>query len=151
MTALNHTTPLTIGTGTGSGIALGTSSNGFRKYDWFQLDAKLVNTDTSATLDVYIQRQITAPLGTGSTTMWLDWAHFPQLAASAGVKTYSATVQSSNGFTAVGTGSSPALAANTFIGGHPGDKLRLVTSKSVVGDAIDQTQTVYVTGWAERR
>jgi len=141
------TLSVSVATGTGSGTTIGTAVSGLQRYDYFMLDATLTNTDTGATHDVYIQRK--------AGTVWRDWGHWTQQAAGAGTVNYSNTVQPSNGIYAVGTGTdgtfascaTPALAANTFVGGHPGDEVRLVCVKNVVGDGLDQTQTVRVTCW----
>jgi hypothetical protein len=143
-----QTVTLTITTGTGSGTVLGTSANGFRKYDYFMLDANLLNSGTSA-VDVYIQRAVTTYAPT-EATVWRDWVHFPQLTAATGKKHYSLTPQPSGGIVAVGTGSTPALAANVAVGGHPGERLRLVTVQAGTGTYVAQTQTVHVTAWAGR-
>jgi hypothetical protein len=139
-----QTTPVTVTSGTGSGTVVGTAVPGFRRFDYFMFDASLTNTDTG-TVDVYVQRCITV----GSTTTWRDWIHFPQLTASVGAKEYSITSQSPGGIHAIGTGSSPALAANTAIGGHPGDQLRLVVVTGGTGVLLAQDQTVNVTGWQD--
>jgi hypothetical protein len=145
------TIPVTVATGTDSGTVVGTAVPGVQGYDYFMVDATLTNTDSGATHDVYLQRRVTTDAG----SVWRDWVHWPQQAASAGVVHYSATVQPSNAITSVGTGSdgvfascaTPALAANTIVGGHPGDQVRLVSVKSLVGDGLDQTQTVRLTCW----
>lgn len=82
--------------------------------------AQLVGA-TGGTLDVYIQ---TSPdLG----TTWVDWAHFPQLAAGAAAIKYAFTVSKGSQLltpTVVGVNNSPALAVNTVVGGW-GDRFRL--------------------------
>jgi len=78
---------------------------------------------TGGTLDVYIQYS-----PDGGTT-WVDYAHFPQLAAGAGAtsRVWSASKNAQQTtLTSVGTGASPALGANTIVGGDWGDRLRVV-------------------------
>lgn len=83
---------------------------------------------TGGTLDVYLQACVD-DLGTN----WVDYAHFPQLAAGAAsstkVWTVSRAAQQAT-LTTVGTGTattaSVALAANTIVGGEFGDRLRVV-------------------------
>jgi hypothetical protein len=78
---------------------------------------------TGGVLDIYLQ--ITPDAG----TTFVDWAHFTQLAAGgANVKkvwTFAKSAQNITGVT-VGTGTSPALAAATFIGGDWGNQIRVV-------------------------
>ncbi len=105
-----------------AGTAIGSVLPGLREYDWFMIDAKLTQA-TGGVLDVYLQRKLV-------TDVWHDWLHFPQLAAGSTVFHYSMTAQSNTGLTVVGAGTdatpAPALAANTMIGGHPGDIIRVV-------------------------
>lgn len=78
---------------------------------------------TGGVLDVYLQTSFD-----GGTT-WHDFAHFPQLAAAAASTTkiwHVARESTQTTLTTVGTGLSPALAANTIVGGCWGDQLRLV-------------------------
>lgn len=95
---------------------------GLSKYDWFQIDAKIVG-GTGGTLDIYVQRKL-------ATDNWRDWSHFPQVAAGA-TKYYAANTQAANSIVEVGNwndaGNSGAsvLAANTIAGGHPGDAVRV--------------------------
>lgn len=150
------TTPLTVATGTGSGTVVGSPSNSLGRGDYFMIDAALTNTG-SGTVDVYVQRRIVYKRGTTETSLWRDWGHLPQQAASAGSVHYSFTVQPSPVITQVGTGSdgtsascaTPAIAANTFIGGHPGDSVRLVAVQGGGGTYVAQTQTVYITTWQD--
>ena len=81
--------------------------------------AELVGA-TGGTLDVYLQTS-----DDGGTT-WYDWAHFPQLAAGASAIKYAFSVPSAGelGITTIGSGTSPALAANTVVGGPWGDRIR---------------------------
>lgn len=141
---------LTVPAGTGSETVVGTSVGGFHPYDYFMVDATLTNTG-SGTLNVYVQRRI------GNETagsVWRDWIAFPQLSASAGTKVYTVTPQPANAIVSVGTGSAtaatPALTANSVVGGHPGGALRLVSVQSGVGTFISQAQTARVTGWKDR-
>jgi hypothetical protein len=125
---------------------------GLEEYDWFTIDAALVGA-TGGTLDVYLQRQIAAAAEV-SGGVWADWLHFPQLSAGGAAVKYSAITGASTTITVVGnatdaSGATPALAANTFIGGHPGNMLRAVyvagTSTSA-GAAVK----IYVTAWKRR-
>src|SRR5262249_18496195 len=78
---------------------------------------------TGGTLDIYIQYS-----PDGGTT-WVDYAHFPQLAAGAGATSrgWSASKNAQQTtLTSVGTGASPALRANTIVGGDWGGRLRVV-------------------------
>lgn len=78
---------------------------------------------TGGTLDLYLQYS-----PDGGTT-WVDYAHYAQLAAGAAAvqKVFSVTKDyDEKTITTVGSGSTPALAANTVLGGDWGDRLRVV-------------------------
>lgn len=78
---------------------------------------------TGGALDVFLQTSFD-----GGTT-WVDYAHFPQLAAAASAVKYVFT-SSMNAQNAaplvVGNGLTPSIAANTVVGGAWGDRFRLV-------------------------
>lgn len=79
---------------------------------------------------------------------WYDWCRFPQVAAATN-KIYTCQSGAGSDITETGqcTTASPAivLAANTFIGGHPGQRLRLVVTAGA-GTSAGATQTVRVVG-----
>lgn len=114
-------------------------------FDWFTIDASLVGA-TGGVLDVYLQRQVT-------TDVWADWLHFTQLTAGAAAVRYSAVSGYDRQLIAVGVGTdsspgTPALAAGSFVGGHPGQWLRCVAvagASTSAGAAI----TIRITGWRE--
>lgn len=126
--------------------AVGTVIGGLGDFHAFRIDAALVGA-TGGVLDVYLQRKI-------KDNVWADWAHFTQLTAGnaavkwtlvAGVPVLSTTLTSSFG---IGTDAAPgvALAANTFIGGHPGSAIRPVYvagASTSAGAAL----TFYITCW----
>lgn len=77
---------------------------------------------TGGTLDVYLQVR-------AATASFYDWAHFPQLGASQTLTIYLLTASrgaQSSGLTVVGSGLTPALPANTFVGGDFGDRINVV-------------------------
>lgn len=78
---------------------------------------------TGGTLDVYLQ------VSPDNGTTWVDYAHFPQLAAAAAATkrlwSVSKHAQQTT-LTTVGTGTNPALAANSIVGGEFGDRIRVV-------------------------
>ncbi|HEX7604974.1 MAG TPA: hypothetical protein VF316_25325, partial [Polyangiaceae bacterium] len=76
---------------------------------------------------------------------WVDWAHFAQVAAGAAAAAYVLTMDKSSiaQIVAVGSGLSPALAANSCIGGHPGERLRVVF-KAGGGTTAGAIQTIQV-------
>ncbi len=96
---------------------------------------------TGGTMDCYIQ---TSPDG---GTTWVDYVHFPQFAAAAAAITYHVTVAREAGQTAnpvvVGTGFTPALAANAIVGGSFGNQIRVVI-KSGAGTSLGAAQTIKV-------
>jgi hypothetical protein len=107
-----------------AGTVVGKSVVGLGDYPLIRLDAELVGA-TNGTLDVYLQRLV-------KPGVWTDWLHFAQLAAGAAAVRYSllgghglsTTITASNR----GSDAAPAvaLAAATFLGGHPGDVVRAV-------------------------
>ncbi len=93
---------------------------------------------TGGTLDIYLQ----ASPDNGTT--WIDYAHFPQLAAAAAAINRVWVVSKSGQqttLTAVGTGTSPALAVNTIVGGEWGDRIRVVFV-SGAGTTAGASQTI---------
>lgn len=86
------------------------------------VDAALIG-GTGGTLDIYLQRKL-------GTNRWVDWIHFPQLAAGA-TKKYSFAI-TGEGTTIVevggGTDVSPgvALAANTAVNVLPTGDVRMI-------------------------
>jgi hypothetical protein len=127
--------------------AVGTILRGLSAFDFFVIDAALVGA-TGGALDVYLQREVGIP-GSG-TTVWRDWLHFTQLASGAAAIKYclSSGVGSSTGITTVGEGTTPVLAANAFIGGHPGDAVRalyVAGASTSAGAAI----AINITAWAK--
>ena len=143
---MTGTTPAAAGQAAVSGMLL----TGLDKYDFFCFDALLVGA-TGGTLDVYIQRLVDKNYNSGAG-LWLDWIHFPQLGAGASAVDYSVSTVGSTTITKVGqtandgvTGA-PALAANTSVGGHPGDQIRVVAvagTSTSAGAAI----TLYVSAF----
>jgi hypothetical protein len=118
-----------------STAAVGDVLSGLQQFDELFIDAALVGA-TGGTLDVYIQRKL-------KTDVWADWAHFPQLASGAAAVKYSVPNGRGTTIVVVGGGTdatpAPALAANTFLGGHPGDILRCVCvagASTSVGAAV---------------
>jgi len=95
---------------------------------------------TGGTLDVYLQYS-----PDGGTT-WVDYAHFPQLAAGAAAasRVWNVTKEAQQTtLTSVGTGTSPALAANSIVGGDWGDRLRVLTVAGA-GTTSGAAQTVSI-------
>lgn len=94
---------------------------------------------TGGTLDIYIQ-------GTPDAgTTWVDYAHYAQQAAGAGANnnffsvTRAQQVTTIN--TSIGTGTNPALAASTVLGGDWGSQLRTV-AKTGSGTTAGAVQTI---------
>ncbi len=98
---------------------------------------------TGGTLDLYLQ----ASYDNGTT--WVDYAHFTQLAAAAAQITRLITVsrQGNSGAApvAVGSGNTPALAANTVVGGDFGQALRLLAVAGA-GTTAGAAQTINIFG-----
>lgn len=109
------------------------------------IDAKLIG-GTGGTLDVYLQRKI-------ASDSWLDWVHFPQIAAGT-TKRYTVTiVGNGSSIVEVGGGSDAvpgvALAANTAVNVTPGDDVRVVFV-SGSGVSAGATNTITITPYKER-
>jgi hypothetical protein len=123
---------------------------GLARYEALRIDA-LIQGATGGVLDLYLQRRIM----NGATPIWLDWLHFTQLSAGGAAIVYS-TWAGDNApnvsLVTVGQMSDDlstgafALAANTFIGGLPGDELRLVANAGASTSA-GAVQSVYLTGF----
>lgn len=100
-------------------------SDGLNPYRSAMIWAQLVGA-TGGPLDVYIQSQINK---TG-TLKWVDIAHYAQKAAAAAATEHLIVLaregQASSGIVAVGSDLTPALAANTVVGGDFGYALRLL-------------------------
>lgn len=128
------------------------TASGLAKFSAIRVDAVLLGA-TGGALDVYIQRKVAA-------NVWVDWAHFAQLAAGASATAYSLTVQVGNlGSVVNGTPSgtiaaittrgddatpSPGLAAGTVDLNHPGDMIRAVCvagASTSAGAALSITVT----------
>lgn len=78
---------------------------------------------TGGTLDIYVQ------YSPDKGVSWADYAHFAQITAGAAAITRSfATSKYAQQLTVatIGTGLTPALAANTVTGGDFGDRIRVV-------------------------
>lgn len=78
---------------------------------------------TGGVLDIYIQFLL------DDGTTWVDYAHFTQLAAGAAqIQRLFSTSREGQQTTiaTVGSGTTPALAAGTVIGGDFGDKIRIL-------------------------
>lgn len=129
-----------------STAAVGSAVNGLAKYDWLIIDATLIG-GTGGTVDAWLQRKIEGQ------DKWRDWIRFPQVAAattehySVQIGTGSTIHQVSQGTTA--SPGTPTIAADTSIGGHPGDKVRLVVTAGA-GTSAGATQTIHVSGWQTR-
>jgi hypothetical protein len=134
---ISHTTANAAGTEVATTVI-----PGLHKFNWVRIYASLVGV-TGGTLDVYLQSKI-------AYNLWADWAHFPQLAAAAAAVKYAASPIGTLPIVAVGVGTDAApgvaLAANSCLGGHPGDIVRAIFV-SGVGTSAGAAQTIRVVGW----
>lgn len=132
-----------------SQTTIGDYCKGLLAYDWFTIDALLVGA-TGGTLDVYLQRQV-AMDSEVSGGVWVDWLHFTQLASGASAVRYSVQSGANNTINTVASATdssagTPALSAGSFVGGHPGDKVRAVYV-SGSGTSAGAAVKIYITGW----
>lgn len=78
---------------------------------------------TGGTLDIYLQ------FSPDGGTTWVDYAHYAQITAGAAAIKRLTSFSKSGQVTSVatvGSGETPALAANTHLGGDWGDRLRVI-------------------------
>ncbi len=118
---------------TATTAVVGSEVAGLDAYDTIDVSATF-GGNTGGAVDVYLQRY------DDGLAAWVDWVHFAQKAAAAASSTLfvSGTQQVNDIFT-VGTGTTPALTADLFTGGHPGRKLRCLAvsgASTTVGAAI---------------
>jgi hypothetical protein len=118
---------LTMASPNAPGTLLGTAGNGglvSRLDEWENLLITSALTGaTGGVLDVYLQTSY------DEGTRWVDYAHFAQVSNGQGLTKSSSRVtkfQGVSNFPSVGFDGSPALAANTVIGGPFGQQMRLV-------------------------
>jgi len=119
--------------------------SGLSKFDRLMFTATLTGV-TGGTLDVYIQSEI-------ATNVWVDWAHFAQVAAAGAARSYACSCEATSVISTVGVGTvaapGVALAAGTCVGGHPGDKLRAIFV-SGAGASAGAAQVIRVIGWCAK-
>lgn len=123
---------------------LGSSAGMLQNYDAIRVVATLRGA-TGGTLDVYLQSSVD-----GST--WYDYAHFPQLADGASSVKYAFSVSrhaQQTSILTIGAGTSPALAANSVVGGDFGNQMRAVCVAGV-GTSAGAVQTITITGVLRR-
>lgn len=114
--------------------------------DRLVIDAALLGA-TGGTLDIYLQRNV-------ATNVWVDWVHFPQLAAGAVAIKYTLTVTGDNTAIVV-TGQSTdasitaALAVNTSTNTIPTGPVRIVFVAGASTSA-GAAQTIRITPFTNR-
>jgi hypothetical protein len=117
----------------------------FARAEGLVIDAALA-APVSGALDVYLQRKL-------GTNEWVDWVHFPQLAAGTSKK-YSFSI-TGNGASIVevggGTDAAPgvALAANTAVDVTPGGDVRIVFVAGT-GTSAGASNKIRITPYTER-
>ena len=124
-----------------AGAAASTDTlTGVSKYSYL-LFVAIVTGGTGGTTDITVESEIVPDV-------WVNWARTPAVAATVTTK-YSIVPEATTIVTTTGTSTaavpSIALAAGICIGGHPGDKLRLVYTAGA-GTSAGAAQTVYVLG-----
>jgi len=115
-----------------------------QNYDALSIRATLTGA-TGGTLDVYLQTSVDG-------TEWRDYAHFAQLADGAAVATYGFSVSRSGqqtSITAIGKDLTPALAANSVLGGDFGNQMRALYVAGA-GTSAGAAQVIRITGALRR-
>lgn len=95
---------------------------GVNPYQSLRIECDTVGA-TGGTLDIYFQ------VSGGEGTVWSDYAHLAQIAGGASAAKVVFAVSRAGQqttITAIGQGTSPALAANTVLGGDFGSQMRIV-------------------------
>jgi hypothetical protein len=115
------TLTLSAASPTSAGTVVSTSATGTASWRNIKVEVTLTGQTSGGasiggTLDAYVQ----------CGASWTDWVHFAQVAASAAPVTYTYVPALNDSITTVGSGTSPALAAGTGAGGHPGGQVRLL-------------------------
>lgn len=95
-----------------------TGVQGFGKYSAIEIIATLTGA-TGGPLDVYVQKSVDG-------VNWYDYVHFTQVLAVAPAVTYSYVPALNDNIVAIGSGTTPVLAAGSASGGHWYDWLRVV-------------------------
>ena len=91
-------------------------------------------------LDVYLQQS------PDDGVTWVDWLHFLQVASGATLVVVAPQfVNTAAAFPPLGTNLTPALAAATGVGSHPGDRLRVVY-RTGAGWGLAVAQTIKLHG-----
>lgn len=118
---------------------VGAATAGLSSFPFVNVTATFAG-NVGGTLDVYVQRY------DPGLDAWIDWIHFPQRSAGAASATYyiPGTAAAADIYT-VGTGTSFVLAADSHVGGHPGDQVR-VYAVSGTSTSAGATVTVSFTG-----
>ena len=136
---ITGTTPAAAGT-----AALGTPAGMLQNYDALRIVASTRGA-TGGTVDLYLQTSVDG-------TLWHDYAHLAQMADGAASATVVFSVSrhaQQTSITAIGTDLSPALAANTVLGGDFGNQMRAVAVAGV-GTSAGRAQTITITGILRR-
>lgn len=111
---------------------------GLNKYTDLHIVADLIGA-TGGTLDVYLQTS-------HDGLRWNDYAHFAQLAAGAAAITVTFAVTrraQQTSITTIGKDNTPALAANSVVGGEFGDQMRVLCVTGV-GTSAAATLSIFV-------
>lgn len=121
---------------------IGSAVSALDEYDALMIVATLQGA-TGGTLDIYLQVN---PSDDGAT--WVDYAHFPQLTAAAAATTKVWSVAKAAQVTTlatVGRDLTPALPANTVLGGPWGRQMRAIAVAGV-GTSAGAQQSITIMG-----
>jgi hypothetical protein len=135
---ISDTSPAAAGTTVGGHVGM------LQNYDSLTIRATLTGA-TGGTLDVYLQTSVDG-------AEWVDYIHFAQLADGAAAVTKAVVVSRAGqqtAITTVGTNASPALAANSVIGGDFGNQMRAVYVAGA-GTSAGAAQVIRIKGALRR-
>lgn len=129
---LTATSPATASTAASTEVLVN-----LERYERITIDLD-VQGATGGTLDIVVQRY--------AGGQWRDWFRLAQLAAGASAAHYTYTPAANQAATAVGVGTTPVIAANTWLGGYQGGRLRFLFVAGA-GTSAGASQSMVVTGW----
>lgn len=132
---------------------VGNEVAGLLQYESFQIVAELDADGANGALEFCLQFHMGHDADGVEIDKWVDWIRFPSVADGTTAVYVVNTTEALNAITAAGVSTSAApaivLAANNNLGGHPGNRVRLVCTAGSGNDTA-QAQTVTIRGHRAR-